>query len=213
MMGRIAEMFDQQELPTMSAAKIAEVRAAYFELARGFGWDDAKWLVDKHPLNMQRLPAIHRIFPNARIILAERHPYDVVFSCFMANFQLNFAMRSFTSLDEAARTYDAVWRAWERGRAMFPIDVRPVRYERLVQDAQGELEPLIEWLGLAWDDRIVDHQATAAGRGRVRTASYSQIREALYTRASYRWRNYTDHLAPVLPILAPWADKMGYPTE
>ena len=32
----------------------------------------------------------------------------------MANFQLNQAMRSFTDLDEAARTYDAVFDAWTR---------------------------------------------------------------------------------------------------
>lgn len=213
MMSRVAEMMDQRDLPTMSPERIAEVRGAYFDIARGFGWDDSRWLVDKHPLNMQRLPAIHRLFPNARIILAERHPFDTVFSCFMANFQLNFAMRSFTSLEEAAVTYDAVWRAWERAREMFPIDLHPVRYERLVQDAQAELRPLIEWLGLAWTDRIVDHRATAAERGRVRTASYSQIREELYTRASYRWRNYAGHLAPVIPILEPWAERMGYPTE
>jgi tetratricopeptide (TPR) repeat protein len=212
MMSRVAEKLDQRDLPAMSAETIAEARAAYFDSARAFGWDDGKWLVDKHPLNMQRLPSIHRIFPNARIIFAERHPYDVVFSCFMANFQLNFAMRSFTSLEEAALTYDAVLRAWERGNEMFALDVHPVRYEKLVQDSQAELRPLIDWLGLAWDDRVVDHQATAAERGRVRTASYSQIREELYTRASYRWRNYVDHLAPVLPILKPWAEKMGYPT-
>lgn len=213
MMSRVADMLDQHDLPTMSGERVAEVRAAYFDIARGFGWDAGKWLVDKHPLNMQRLPAIHRIFPNARFILAERHPYDAVFSCFMANFQLNFAMRSFTSLEEAALTYDAVFRAWERGRDLFAPDVRAVRYERLVQDAEGELRPVIDWLGLSWSDRIVDHRATAEGRGRVRTASYSQIREELYTRASYRWRNYADHLAPVLPVLAPWARKMGYPTE
>ncbi len=66
------------------------------------GWDDRRRLVDKHPLNMARVPLIRRLFPKARIILSERHPYDVVLSCFIANFQLKAAMRSSTSLDEAA---------------------------------------------------------------------------------------------------------------
>ena len=34
--------------------------------------------------------------------------------------------------------------------------------------------------------------------------------EPLYTRARGRWQRYADQLAPVLPILAPWAEKMGY---
>ncbi|MBD3729027.1 MAG: sulfotransferase [Sphingomonadales bacterium] len=213
MMARTSRLFDKRELPILSADKIAELRRAYFDFARESGWDDSKWLVDKHPLNMERVPMIRRLFPNARVILAERHPYDVVFSCFMANFQLNLAMRSFTDLEEAARTYDAVFKAWERGNALFPVDYRPVRYERLVEDARGELAPLVDWLGLEWDDRLLDHTATARERGRVRTASYSQIGEKLYTRASGRWRRYANHLAPVMPILRPWVEKMGYETE
>ena len=143
----------------------------------------------------------------------ERHPYDVVLSCFMANFTLNQAMRSFTSLEEAARTYDAVFRSWERGKSLFPVDWQAVRYERLVDDAEAELRPVVEWLGLEWSSAIVDHTETAKTRGRVRTASYSQIGEKLYTRARYRWRGYATHLAPVMPILRPWAEKMGYETD
>lgn len=213
MMARMTRLFGDEDLPDFSADRIHELRSAYFGFAREFGWDDSKWLVDKHPLNMERVPTIRRLFPSARIILAERHPYDVVFSCFMANFQLNLAMRSFTSLDEAARTYDAVFRAWERGISLFPIDHHAVRYERLVEDARKELTPLVEWLGLEWNDRLLDHTETARERGRVRTASYSQIGETLYTRASGRWRRYADQLAPVTPILRPWAEKMGYETE
>ena len=44
-------------------------------------------LVDKNPLNMLRLPMIRRLFPNARIILALRHPCDVLLSCYMQNFR------------------------------------------------------------------------------------------------------------------------------
>jgi hypothetical protein len=44
----------------------------------------------------------------------------------------------------------------------------------------------------------------------VRTASYAQIGEKLYTRAAGRWRRYANELAPVLPILSPWTQQMGY---
>ncbi|CAM5583519.1 sulfotransferase [Rhodanobacter lindaniclasticus] len=44
-------------------------------------------LVDKNPLNMQWLPMIHRLFPQSKIILAVRHPCDVLLSCYMQSFR------------------------------------------------------------------------------------------------------------------------------
>lgn len=214
MAARTVRLVEGEDIRTLSADRIVELRAAYFGFAREFGWDESRRLVDKHPLNMERIPFLHRLFPDARFILAERHPYDVVLSCFMANFTVNLAMRSFTSLDEAARTYDAVFSAWHRGLDLFPaVSWRPIRYERLVEDSEAELAPLVDWLGLDWHDNLRDHTQMAQSRGRVRTASYSQIGEKLYTRAADRWRRYADHLEPVMPILRPWADRMGYAVE
>lgn len=198
------------DIGALSQPQCAQLRDAYLASALRHGWDGQRWLVDKHPLNMANAVAIHRLFPNARFILAERHPADVVLSCFMANFTLNPAMRSFTDIGEAAHTYDAVFRAWHRASELFPVETHAVRYERLVEDARAELEPLVEWLGVAWSDRLLAHDETARNRGRVRTASYSQIGEKLYTRASGRWRRYEAELAPVMPILAPWIARMGY---
>ena len=213
MIALTAQRHAQDELPTLAPDAIADLREEYFAIAREHGWDETKWLVDKQPLNMAHVPLIYRMFPEARFILAERHPYDVVLSCFMANFQLNFAMRSFTDLEEAARTYDAVFTAWETATKLLQIPFRTVRYERLVVDPGSELMPLVDWLGLDWRDELVDHTGTAQTRGRVRTASYSQIGEPLYTRARFRWKRYAEQIAPIMPILEPWAKRLGYETE
>lgn len=213
MVATLAHALKRRDLATWDPSAIAALRQDYFAIAREHGWDDRRWLVDKQPLNMTNVPLIRRLFPQARFILAERHPYDVVLSCFMANFQLNFAMRSFTSLEEAALTYDAVFSSWERATRLFAIDFRTVRYERLVVDPAAELKPLVDWLGLEWADGLLDHRASAEARGRVRTASYSQIGEPLYQRARYRWKRYAAELAPVIPILKPWAERLGYETS
>jgi len=210
MVGELLNQLKGADVGALSQARCAELRDAYFESALRHGWDGERWLVDKHPLNMANAVLIHRLFPAARFILAERHPADVVLSCFMANFNLNPAMRSFTDLEEAARTYDTVFSVWHRARELLPIDAHEVRYERLVEDPRGELQPLVEWLGVEWSDRLLAHTETARSRGRVRTASYSQIGEKLYTRASGRWRRYAAELAPVMPVLAPWIARMGY---
>ena len=199
-------------LASLTTAQANALRGRYFEALAEFApvQGPGFTIVDKHPLHMTRMPLIRRIFPDAKIVMVERHPCDVVLSCFMSNFQLNDAMRSFTDLEEAARTYDAAFDAWERASSLLPLDVHRIRYERMVEDLETEMRALLAFLGRPFDPAILDNQASAAARGHVRTASYSQVSEPIYKRSSGRWQRYRTQLEPVLPILAPWAHKMGY---
>ena len=100
----------------------------------------------------------------------------------MSNFTLNHAMRSFTDLTEAARTYDAVFDAWTRagapaaapcpprplradGRGSGRRDARLARFPRPALGREGARQP-----------------GSAAERGHVRTASYAQVTEPIYQR-------------------------------
>lgn len=202
---------DEARLATLDDAEANRLRRLYFETLAGISPPPpGRTVLDKHPLRMARMAIVNRLFPDAKIIMLERHPYDVVLSCFMANFQLNPAMRSFADLEEAARTYDAVFTAWTRAEAALPLNVHRIRYERMVEDLAGEMRPLLDFLGLPWNEKVLDNQAAAASRGHVRTASYAQVTEPIYKRAAGRWERYRAQLAPVLPILAPWAERMGY---
>ncbi|MGZ8335662.1 MAG: tetratricopeptide repeat-containing sulfotransferase family protein [Allosphingosinicella sp.] len=203
---------EEERLAGIDGAEANRLRRLYFEALGRLAPPPRAGvtIVDKHPLRMARMAIAARLFPDARVIFVERHPCDVVLSCFMSNFQLNHAMRSFTTLDEAARTYDAVFDAWTRAEAVLPLLVHRVRYERMVAGLEGEMRPLLDFLGLPWDPSVLDNVASAAERGHVRTASYAQVTEPIYTRSAGRWQRYRDPLAPVLPILAPWAEKMGY---
>jgi len=199
------------DLGRMSAEEARGIRAYYFQLLEATAPPPrGRTVVDKHPLHSARMPLLQRVFPDAKIVFVERHPCDVVLSCFMANFTLNPGMRSFTRLDEAARTYDAVLDAWTRAEALLPLNVHRIRYERMVEDLAGEMRPLLDFLGLPWDEKVLDNEGAAQARGRVRTASYAQVGEPIYTRASGRWESYRDQMAEVLPILAPWVEKLGY---
>jgi tetratricopeptide (TPR) repeat protein len=167
-------------------------------------------LIDKSPLYLQRVPQIMRLFPNARFILVLRHPADVVFGCFKANFGLNNAMSNFLGLDTAAEFYDLTFQMWERARGLFSPEVQTVRYESLIEDPEGTVRSVIEGLGLDWTDQVLDHQKTARDRGIVTTASYAQVTEPIYRHAEDRWRHYRRHLEPILPVIAPWIEKYGY---
>lgn len=170
-------------------------------------------VIDKQPLHANKIHTIMRFFPDAKFILALRHPCDVLLSCFLTNFRTNHAMSNFLELETGAELYDLTFSQWERARALFDLPVNTIVYERLVEDSGRELRPLFEWLGLTYPEAGLDHREAARARGVVRTASYSQVTEPLYKRASGRWKRYERHLAPVLPKLAPWVERFGYSLE
>ena len=204
---------DFARLPALDAGEVDRLRALYFAELDAF--DPAargKMVVDKLPLNILGAPLIHRLFPDARLIFAERHPCDVVLSCFMQNFDLNDAMANFLDLGDAARLYDLVLDFWTRARALLPLDVHNLRYEALVADKEAEMRALLAFLGLPWNEAVLDNEGSAIRRGPIATPSYAQVAQPIYARASGRWERYRGQLAPVLPILAPWAEAMDYST-
>ncbi|WP_267397508.1 tetratricopeptide repeat-containing sulfotransferase family protein [Sphingomonas sp. GC_Shp_5] len=201
------------DLATMSSDDANGLRSLYFEALDRISPPprDGMTIVDKFPLHLARMPLIHRVFPDAKVVLVERHPCDAVLSCFMSNFTLNKAMRHFTTLEGAARLYDTVFDAWTRATDLLPINVHRIRYERMVDDLEGEMRSLLGFLDIPWNPQVLDNQGSAAKRTHISTASYSQVTEPIYRRASGRWERYRAQMAPVLPILAPWAERMGYP--
>ena len=201
---------DFARLPALDAAGVGRLRDLYFEALEARDPPPGRMIVDKLPLNLLGAPLIHRLFPDAKFVFAARHPCDVVLSCFMQNFDLNPAMANFLDVDDAARLYDLVMAFWTRSREMLPLDVHDLRYEDLVADTEGQMRALVGFLGLAWDEALLDHQGTAIARGPIATPSYAQVAEPIYARAAGRWERYRDQMAPVLPLLAPWTEKMGY---
>jgi Flp pilus assembly protein TadD len=198
-------------LESATPAEIAALRATYDAVASSFvRVAPGELLVDRYPLNLARLPAIWRMFPRARIVLALRHPCDVVLSCYMQHFSLNDAMASFLDLEDAARLYDSVMGLWRTCTEHLALDVHLLRYESLVEDFESEVRALLAFLGLPWSDRVLDFSEHARKRGDINTPSYHQVTRRIYSDSRERWRRYAEPLAPVLPVLAPWADYFGY---
>lgn len=198
-------------LADLDEAAVRRAQDRYFELAgQEVDLSTAKLLVDKSPLYLHRVPQILRLFPDARFILALRHPADAVLSCFMANFHVTPSMANFLALDTAAEFYDLSFALWERSTELFTVNHHPVVYEKLIADPEGELRALAAFLDLSWDARMLDHQATARDRGVIATASYAQVTRPLYSTAVGRWNHYRNYLEPILPTLEPWARKFGY---
>lgn len=205
------EAGDIKALAAMGRVDVARLRNAYFAelLSRG-ELPEGRLLIDKYPLFTLRAAYLHRAFPDARHVFTLRHPCDVVLSCWMQNFRITRAMASFLTLENSARLYDAVMTHWMHCREVLPLNVHTIRYEDMVEDLESTLRPMIAFLGLEWDDRLLDYQDTARERGYIRTPSYAQVTEKVYSRSRGRWELYREHMAPVLDVLAPWAIRFGY---
>jgi tetratricopeptide (TPR) repeat protein len=200
----------QKLLPDAPKAVLEKARHAYLEeLGQRVGANVADVVIDKHPLNMIAAPLIHALFPGTPIIFAQRHPCDVVLSGFMQSFAPNLGMASFLDLSDSADLYDAAMSIWSSANDMLPLNVHTVVYEELIGDAESQLRPVIEFLGLAWDDRLLRHRATAKDRGAIMNTSYDQVTEELTSAAVGRWRRYEKQLEAVLPVLLPWAERLG----
>lgn len=190
---------------------IAEMRRIFFAEHSAHGEFGKKPVfVDKLPLNILQVGLIKRVFPDAKFILALRHPCDSVLSCFMQQFKLNAAMVRYLDIKDAARFYDEVFGLLEHFQKTLSLDMHTIHYEDVVSDFQATIESVLGFLGVGWNDAVLEYDRTSHGRGRIYTPSYHQVTEKIYTRASGRWLRYKKHMRPVLDILAPYAEKHGY---
>ncbi len=200
-------------LDRVDAAALADARQAYLGKLESIvdpAFDGLA--VDKFPLNMTSAPLIHSLFPGAPIVFVQRHPCDAVLSGFMQSFAPNVGMASFLDIRDAADFYDCAMEAWAASGNALPIRTHVLVYETLVRDPEAALRPVTDFLGLKWDDRMLDHQTTARGRGTLRNTSYDQVVAPLTAGASGRWKRYEKELEPILPVLLPWAERLGYPS-
>ena len=201
-----------QSLAQMDVDARAAARQIYWQSLRAAGADlEGKTVINKMPLDIVHAGLIQRVFPEARIIFALRHPADCVLSCFMQDFVPNGAMLNFLTLEGSARFYDRVMTLWQAYRTLLPLHVQEVRYENLIADLRQEVGPALSFLGLPWHDAMGDPAAHALARGTIKTPSYSQVTQPIYSTAADRWRRYEKHMQPVMPLLEAHIKRFGYP--
>lgn len=200
-------------LERLSAGAVAELRQEYFRYLSRFAGNRTAGgrLVDKYPLHIMHLGLICRLFPEARIILAIRHPYDVCLSNFMQLFNLNDAMANFLNLPDSAACYDRVMALGLRYLEGLPLQVHRIRYEDLVEDFETTTKGLLFFLGAEWDEKVSRYYEHAQGRGMIATPSYHQVTEPIYQRSMFRFKNYTPGFVACHDLLRPYVAHFGYP--
>jgi tetratricopeptide (TPR) repeat protein len=168
-----------------------------------------KLLIDKNPALNVLIPAVVRIFPEARFLIALRDPRDVCLSCFMQPLALNPVSSAYLSLEGTVNQYASVMGLWRSILPKLPNPPIEVRYEDLVNDIETESRRVLEFLGVSWDPAVLQFHEHAR-RKPVRSPSYADVVKPVYKRAVGRWRNYAEYFGPGLEKLGPFVTALGY---
>lgn len=181
-----------RRLARAGADELEAARQAYWSAvrARGAG-PEKRVVVDASPLNLLRLPLIDRLFPGALVLVARRDPRDVAVELMRRHYhRINAAGYELLVPGAAARLQDQALALTEAYAARLPGELILIRYEDLVEDAEAVAAGLGDRAGVRAAPAVVEPR-----------------------QAPGQWRRYAPQLAPVLAVLGPWAERLGYPTD
>jgi len=169
-----------------------KVAADYLRLLEGFS-ETASRIVDKAPVNSDFLGVIYSVFPNARVIYMQRDPIDTCLSCYFQQFLMgmNFTM----DLSDLVHYYREHQRIMAHWRTVLPPGfILDVPYEVLVDDPETWSRKMLDFIGLEWDERVLEFHTT---KRQVTTASAWQVRQKIYRSSVARWQNYEKFIGPL----------------
>jgi hypothetical protein len=151
------------------------------------------------------------VFPNAHILLAIRHPCDVMQSCYMQHFRApDFALMC-RDLPTLASGFRRAFDFWYQQQGMLAANVHELRYEQYVADFEAQSRGIIGFLGLPWHDAVLAPGNQALRKGFISTPSYMQVVQPVNDRSVDRWRHYQQHFADALPAIQPYLERWDYP--
>ncbi|HME38056.1 MAG TPA: sulfotransferase, partial [Steroidobacteraceae bacterium] len=182
--------------PERRAATIAELGRAYLE-GLSTQAPDAARVVDKLPVNFRHIGLIHAALPGARFIHLDRNPLDTCLSIYFQGFSA--AHPYATDFGDLAHYYQEYRRLMAHWRAVLPPQtLLEVRYEDLVDDAEGWSRRMLAHIGLPWDARCLEFHRTDRP---VLTASNWQVRQPISRASVGRWRRYERFIGPLRKAL------------
>ncbi len=168
----------------------------YLDLLGGIG-NGTRHVTDKLPNNFLVLGLIHMLLPNARIIHCRRHPLDTCISIYTTPFDdpINFAH----DRDSIVYFYKGYQVLMEHWRSVIPQNrLLEIDYEDLVMDGEPVIRKVLDFCGLDWSNSCLHHEENT---GAIRTPSWWQARQPIYSSSVGRWRNYEPWLGSLRELL------------
>jgi len=187
-----------QEIARLDAAALAALGEEYIERTRAFRLTDRPYFVDKLPANWMNLGLIRLVLPNAKIIDARRHPM----ACGFSNFKQNYASGVAFSFSQPSigAFYRDYWRFMAHLDKVQPGAVHRVLNERLIDDPEGEVRRMLEFIGVPFDPACLEFHTNKRA---VRTPSAEQVRRPINRDGVDYWKHYERWLGPLKTALGP----------
>ncbi|HEY1559538.1 MAG TPA: sulfotransferase [Caulobacteraceae bacterium] len=185
-------------LADLDAMRIRELGEEFLERTKVHRKRGTPFFIDKMPNNFHHLGLILLILPNAKVIDARRHPMASGFSAFKQHFARGHHFSY--DLSDIGRYYRAYIDLMAHFDAVMPGRVCRVIHEDLVDDTEGEVRRLLDYLGLPFEPACLEFHRTERA---VRTASSEQVRRPIYREGLDHWRHYEPWLGPLAEALGP----------
>jgi predicted Zn-dependent protease len=185
-----------EALCSLDAARVGALADRYLKETRIYRRNGAPRFIDKMPNNFLHIGLIHLMFPRAAIIDARRHPMG---SCFSA-FKQHFASGQLFTYDQMdlARFYGDYVELMAHYDAVLPGRIHRVYYEQVVADLPGEVQSLLQYCRLPFEDQCLRYYET---RRVVQTVSAEQVRQPIFAHAVEQWRHFEPWLGPLKEAL------------
>ena len=160
-LGQVVEAADEQErerLVTAEVRRVVEDLMGRYAEAKG-----KRMWCDKTTANLEHFKILSRVFPDARCVCLYRNCMDVVYSsieCSRLGFMPELVPYVRESPDNLVAAMAQSWVEKTEKLLTFERENRArcfrVKYETLVLEPSETLRPLFEFLGVVWDERLLD---------------------------------------------------------
>lgn len=157
---------------------------------------ESKYIIDKLPHNFENIGLIKFLFPRSKIISVRRDPRDIALSNFFTDYQTSHNGMGFAydleTIGEQLADHNLLMHHWQQ---LFPKDIHEIHYEDVVDNLEDSARGLLSFIGVAWEADVLKFNSL---KRPVKTASAWQVRQPIYTTSKSKWKNYKNHLQPLI---------------
>lgn len=193
------EFIDSAFVESFPNIDLAQLGEEYIKTTH-YLMEDKQFLVDKLPLNILYCGLITDALPMAKIVCLDRNPLDTIVSNYRQLFSFQDSTFGYSlDLENTARYYVEFKQLVSLLLEKYSDKVYLVNYEALVANPGIEIQKLLQFCGLDWDDACLHVEQNNKP---VATASAVQVRNPISASSVGQWKHYTAYLEPVKVILA-----------
>lgn len=186
----------------VSPGQLRTLGQSYVEASRVHRSTDRPFFTDKMPDNWRYLGLIRAILPNVRIVDVRRDPM----SCCFSNWKQLYAhgRDHSNTLEAMGGLYANYVRLMRHFDAAQPGMIHRIIYDDLVNDLEGEVRRLLDYLDLPFDPSCLDFHANDRA---VRTISAGQVRKPINREGIGQWQMFEQWLGPLKAALGDTLDQ------